>query len=226
MAWTKRGNRGKSKRRPNPKPKIRITKPVLKSKSFFALVTASMCPRLHCLRQGTPKVFSRIKRCTSKLVMDVNVINKEDTAQVEIFLECILENRVVEIIYLYGPTPLQAGGMFEKLLLVLQKLTVWSINLGEIKFSASRLKEVQTALAQSNVTHMFYECMKGSQLKKELIGAIRENRKHTKWKYSDDDDAHNNVVRNVVKNWFNPKSHTCNKGHGERHNPCACLCSA
>jgi hypothetical protein len=30
MAWTKGGNRGKSKRRPNPKLKIRITKPVLK----------------------------------------------------------------------------------------------------------------------------------------------------------------------------------------------------
>ena len=41
------------------------------------------------------------------------------------------------------------------------------------------------------------------------MGAIRENRKkHTKWKYSDDDDAHNDVVRNVEKNWFNPKSHT------------------
>jgi hypothetical protein len=55
---------------------------------------------------------------------------------------------------------------------------------------------------------MFYECMKGSQLKTELTRAIRENRKnHTKWKYSDDDDAHNDVVRNVEKNWFNPKSH-------------------
>ena len=32
MARTSRGNRGKGKRRPNPKPKIRITKPVLKSK--------------------------------------------------------------------------------------------------------------------------------------------------------------------------------------------------
>jgi hypothetical protein len=55
--------------------------------------------------------------------MDVNVINKEDAAQVEI-LECILENCFVEIIYLHGATPLQAGGMFEKLLLVLQKPTV------------------------------------------------------------------------------------------------------
>ena len=79
----------------------------------------------------------------------------------------------------------------------------------------------------ANVTHMFYECMKGSQLKTALNYAIRENRKrHTKWKYSDDDDAHNDVVRNVEKNWFNPKSHTCNKRHEERYNPCACLCSA
>jgi hypothetical protein len=53
--------------------------------------------------------------------MDVTVVNKEDATQVEVFLECILENQVVEIIYLYGATPLQAGGMFEKLLHVLQK---------------------------------------------------------------------------------------------------------
>jgi hypothetical protein len=77
----------------------------------------------------------------------------------------------------------------------------------------------------ANVTHMFYECMKGSQLKTALNCAIRENRKrHTKWKYSDDDDAHNDVVRNVVKNWCDPKSHTCNKRHEVRYNPCACLC--
>jgi hypothetical protein len=71
------------------------------------------------MKAVAPKVFSKIERCTSKLVMDVNnVIIKEDTAQVEIFLECILENRFVEIIYLHGATPLQAGGMFENLLLV------------------------------------------------------------------------------------------------------------
>jgi hypothetical protein len=46
--------------------------------------------------------------------------------------------------------------MFEKLLLVLQKPTVWSINLGELEFSAPQLEALQTALAQSNVTHMFY----------------------------------------------------------------------
>jgi hypothetical protein len=40
------------------------------------------------------------------------------------------------------------------------------------------------------------------------------------------DDAHSDVVRNMEKNWFNPKSHTCNKRHEERYNPCACLCSA
>jgi hypothetical protein len=42
--------------------------------------------------------------------MDVNVINKEDAAQVKIFLECILEDCFVEVIYLHGATPLQAGG--------------------------------------------------------------------------------------------------------------------
>jgi hypothetical protein len=36
MAWTKCGNKDKGKRRPNPKPKIRITKPVLKRKLICA----------------------------------------------------------------------------------------------------------------------------------------------------------------------------------------------
>jgi hypothetical protein len=70
------------------------------------------------MKAVAPKVFSKIERCTSKLVMDVDVINKEDTAQVKILLECILENRFVEVIYLHGATPLQAGGMSEKPLLV------------------------------------------------------------------------------------------------------------
>jgi hypothetical protein len=149
------------------------------------------------MKAVAPKVRAAIeKRTSSKLVMDVTVINKEISAQVEMFLECILENQFVEIIYLHGvATPLQAGGMFEKLLMVLQKPTVWSINLGELDFSAHQLEALQTALAQSNVTHMFYECMKGSQLKTDLNEALRENRKkHSLWKYSDDDDAHNDIV--------------------------------
>jgi hypothetical protein len=144
MAWTKRGNRGKGKRRPNPKPKIRTTKPVLKSelicvgnrkyvaeltlltpgnshlnetcrtkklfqKTFccqgmekatnvmlpaFAMeIRPFMWGRGHDAKVVTemkavaPKVFSRIERRTSKLVIDVNVINKEDAAQVKVFLE-------------------------------------------------------------------------------------------------------------------------------------------
>jgi hypothetical protein len=104
--------------------------------------------------------------------------------------------------------------MFEKLLHVLQKPTVGSINLGELNVSAPPLRALQAALAQSNATHMFYECMNGSQLTADLSNAVRENRrKHSLWKYSDDDDAHNDIVRNVVKNWFNPSRHTCNIGH-------------
>ena len=239
MAWTKRGNKDKGKRRPNPKPKIRITKPVLKSKlicvdnrKYVAEITLLTPGNRHLNKkcrtkkvfrkifrcQGTekatnvvlpafamevrpcmwgrghdakvvaemkavaPKVFSRIERRTSKLVMDVNVINKEDAPQVKAFLERILEDRFVEIIYLHGATPLQAGGMFEKLLLILQKPAVWSINLGELEFSAPQLEALQTALAQSNVTHMFYECMKGNQLKTALNYAIREKQPQKAYK--------------------------------------------
>jgi hypothetical protein len=165
--------------------------------AFAMEVNPCMWERGHDAKVGAemkavaPKVRAAIERRTSsKLVMDVTVVNKEDATQVEVFLECILENQVVEIIYLHGATPLQAGGMFEKLLHVLQKPTVWSINLGELNFSAPQLRALQAALAQSNVTHMFYECMNGSQLKADLSNAVRENRrKHSLWKYSDDDDA-------------------------------------
>jgi hypothetical protein len=37
------------------------------------------------MKAVAPKVLSTIERRTSKLVMDVNVINKEDAAQVKIF---------------------------------------------------------------------------------------------------------------------------------------------
>jgi hypothetical protein len=52
----------------------------------------------------------------------------------------ILAGRFEEIIYLHGATPLQAVGMFEKLLLIRQKSNVWSINLDELNFSAPQLE--------------------------------------------------------------------------------------
>jgi hypothetical protein len=65
------------------------------------------------MKAVAPKVFSRIciERCTSKLVMDVNVINKEDAAQVEISLECILEIVLWRSSICMEPTapPLQFG---------------------------------------------------------------------------------------------------------------------
>jgi hypothetical protein len=88
--------------------------------------------------------------------MDVNVINKEDAAPlVEIFLECILEDRFVEIIYLHGATPhcKRAGCLRSSCGYC--RTAVWSINLGELKFSAPQLEALQTALAQPNVTHIY-----------------------------------------------------------------------
>jgi hypothetical protein len=52
-------------------------------------------------------------------------------------------------------TLLQAGGMFEKLLLIPKKPTVWSISLGGLDFSAPQLEALQST--------EFYEHTKGSQ---------------------------------------------------------------
>ena len=196
-----------------------------KAKTILDALEWSIRPNLYLRQKSNEKkeheavarrrVCTRIERSTSKLMMDVNVIRKEEEFDVAIFLEHVLNNPHVEIIYLHGATPLEADRMFEKLMQVLLKPNVWSINLGELKFSASKLKRLQNAVAQSSVTHMFYEC-DGTQLKTDLMSAIRENRKkHTMWKYSGD-DTHNKAVEAVHKNWWNPCNHPCNKEHGFR----------
>ncbi|MBT6440708.1 MAG: hypothetical protein HOK72_13455 [Flavobacteriales bacterium] len=158
------------------------------------------------------KVCNRIETWTSELVMDVSKIGKEKKFDVEIFLEYVLKNQSVEIVYLHGATPLLQEPLFEKLLQVLQKQTLWSLNLGELKFSKSQLERLKSSLELSCVTHMFYEC-DGTQLKDVLRDITRANRtKHSRWKYSDD-HTHNKVVQDLDKNWFNPHSHTCNKEH-------------
>jgi hypothetical protein len=158
------------------------------------------------------KVCNRIETWTSELVMDVSKIGKEKKFDVEIFLEYVLKNQSVEIVYLHGATPLLQEPLFEKLLQVLQKQTLWSLNLGELKFSKSQLERLKSSLELSCVTHMFYEC-DGTQLKDVMRDITRANRtKHSRWKYGDD-HTHNKVVQDLNKNWFNPHSHTCNKEH-------------
>ena len=193
-----------------------------KAKTILDALEWSIRPNLYLRQKSNEKkeheavarrrVCTRIERSTSKLMMDVNVIRKEEEFDVAIFLEHVLNNPHVEIIYLHGATPLEADRMFEKLMQVLLKPNVWSINLGELKFSASQLKRLQNAVAQSSVTHMFYEC-DGTQLKDDLRDITRANRtKHSRWKYGDD-HTHNKVVQDLDKNWFNPHSHTCNQEH-------------
>ena len=158
------------------------------------------------------KVCNRIEKWTSELVMDVSKIGKEKKFDVEIFLEYVLKNQSVEIVYLHGATPLLQEPLFEKLLQVLQKQTLWSLNLGELTFSKCQLERLKISLELSCVTHMFYECDK-TPLKDVLRAVIRANRrKHSRWKYGDD-HTHNKVVQDLDKNWFNPHSHTCNQEH-------------
>jgi hypothetical protein len=137
--------------------------------------------------------------------MDVSKIGKEKKFDVEIFLEYVLKNPSVDIVYLHGATPLLQEPLFEKLLQVLQKQTLWSLNLGELKFDTSQLERLTSSLELSCVTHMFYECDK-TPLKDVLRAVIRANRrKHSRWKYGDDHN-HNKVVQDLDKNWFNRHS--------------------
>jgi hypothetical protein len=64
------------------------------------------------------RACKRIEPWASDLVMDVSKIGKEKKFDVAIFLEYVLKNPLVEIIYLQGATPLEQETLFEKLLQV------------------------------------------------------------------------------------------------------------
>jgi hypothetical protein len=62
------------------------------------------------------------------------------------------------VVFLQGAKPLEKKDMFEQLLRMLRRKTIWSINLGELRFSWDQLEQLEEALKDSFVTHMFYEC--------------------------------------------------------------------
>ena len=64
---------------------------------------------------------------------------------------------------------------------------------------------------------MFYECTVAGQWKETYRSTIRDNRwKHGLWRFGPDEERFD-VVRQSVKNWFNPENHQCNKDWSARH---------
>jgi hypothetical protein len=140
------------------------------------------------------------------------IINKKDQTQVRYLLTELLRQKVpVQVAFLQGAVPLQNEALFPRLLQLLTTCPVWSINLGEIRFSEEQCAKLAEALRQSGVTHMFYECTVAGQWKEEFRAIIRANRaKHGLWRLGPDAEQ-NRVILSAVKSWYVPMSHSTNK---------------
>ena len=140
------------------------------------------------------------------------IINKKDQTQVRYLLLELLRQKVpVQVAFLQGAVPLQTESIFPRLLQLLTTCPLWSINLGELRFSEEQCEKLAEALRQSGVTHMFYECTVAGQWKEEFRSIIRANRaKHALWRLGPDVEQ-NRVVLSAVKSWFAPLSHSVNK---------------
>ena len=162
------------------------------------------------------KLESHFNSDQANVVHADELIDKRSRVQVKRLLWYLNQN-LVRVVYLQGATPLMGKELFLELLKLLRNKTVWSINLGELKFSAVQLEALEDALRDSFVTHMFYECTAAGLYKDSFRSIIRDNRtRHQMWKLSADPAA-NHRIRQSVKNWFNPCHHKCNKEWIENH---------
>ena len=152
------------------------------------------------------------------LHIDEVLNNKKDVHQVRLLFQRLLEEKVpVQVCFLQGAIPLQGDAAFAQLMRLLHECSVWSINLGELRFSEAQCAKLAETLKKSGVTHMFYECTVAGQWKETYRSTIRDNRwKHGLWRFGPDEEQ-NDVVRQSVKNWFNPENHQCNKDWSARH---------
>eukprot|EP00937_MAST-01D_sp_MAST-1D-sp2_P001235 g1235.t1 len=179
---------------------------------------------------------------TAVLHLD-ELVNKLDPAELGYLLMTILTQRVaVQVAFLQGALPFQSSeACFEQLLQLLRGRdaevdaalpaagtvpgspgrraasyvsSVWSVNLGELKFSEAQLDRLCAALRhpRCGVTHLFFECTNLPDGRKaEMRGIIRDNRgKHDRWRLGSN-EAQNAVVFSCRKCWFNAVNHGCNK---------------
>ena len=128
-------------------------------------------------------------------------VNKKNSKEVKEFMRACIETNSVQVAYLQGTVIFQKSEMFPLLLELIKQRNIWSINLGELKFSIDQMTQLKNALKESIVSFMFYECDSLPHLKDELRGIIRNNRSYnTKWKLSSD-ETQNEIIKQVEKNW-------------------------
>ena len=83
------------------------------------------------------------------------LINKKDPLQVGYLLQrLLLHQSPVQVAFLQGAIPLQNSATFARLLEFLEQCPVWSVNLGELRFSEEQCVRLAESLRKSGVTHM------------------------------------------------------------------------
>ena len=140
------------------------------------------------------------------------LINKKDPRQVRYLMMTLLKLKMpVQVAFLQGMLPLQHDDLFPRLLDLIAQCPIWSLNLGELRFSEEQCAKLADALRLSGVTHLFYECTVAGQWKEVYRELIRQNRaKHGMWRLGPDAEQ-NRVVLSAVKCWYCPTSHKANK---------------
>ena len=79
----------------------------------------------------------------------------------------------VQVAFLQGMVPLQHDDLFPRLLDLIAQCPVWSLNLGELRFSEEQCAKLADALRLSGVTHLFYECTVAGQWKEVRADRMR-----------------------------------------------------
>ena len=151
-------------------------------------------------------------------VTDILHAHKTEEAQTDYLLSNI---PAVQVAYLQG-----MRATFEVLTAFITRTGVWSLNLGEIRFTVDELTVLEECIKKSQVTHMFMQdetltdCDKDMRRRGWKIGrwkmrfrdAIRLNRKkHRRYLLAVGAEKQNAVIRQAKKNWFNPLQHDENK---------------
>ena len=104
-----------------------------------AQLTASVARKMQAFLQGRPGV----------LHLD-EIINKKDPMQVRRLMDELMKHQIpIQVAFLQGAIPLQTTAIFPRLLEFLLTCPVWSVNLGELRFSEVQCKELADTLRRA-----------------------------------------------------------------------------
>jgi len=131
-------------------------------------------------------------------------------------LDFLKEMKLYHVQILYVNTyEIEQAEIFKVLCELIEKNTIWAINLGEIRFSSSQCVELISSIKKSNVCFMFVDSvLVGKDVVRELKDIIRERRRNATfppWLITNDAKQKNIILR-CRNMWFGP----CNLGRNKK----------